>query len=70
MSKNKNASRMNSRPPHSPAETRREEDWKMSPSTEVTGDKGDNAAKAARRKIAENTPRRPAAKPGPHRRTP
>jgi hypothetical protein len=51
------AARLNRQPVHSPEEVRNEEAWKMSPSTEVTSDQGENARVARERKIDENAPR-------------
>jgi hypothetical protein len=64
-SENRNSSRMNRRPLHSAEETRSEEQWKTSPSTEVTSDQGENARVARERKIDENAPRN---RPGRGRR--
>jgi hypothetical protein len=56
-SENRNSARMNRQPLHSPEETRTEEAWKTSPSTEVTSDQGENARVTRERKIDENAPR-------------
>ena len=50
-------SQRNSQPVHTKADDERSDKWKMSPSTEVTSDQGDNARLAQDRKIEENTPR-------------
>jgi hypothetical protein len=62
-SENRNSARMNRQPLHSPEEVQREEQWKMSPSTEVTSDQGENARVARERKIDENAPRNRPRKP-------
>ena len=54
---------MNRQPLHSPEEVQSEEKWKMSPSTEVTSDQGENARVARERKIDENAPRKRPRKP-------
>jgi hypothetical protein len=56
-SENRNSSRMNRERLHNVAETQSEEKWKMSPSTEVTSDRGENARVARERKVDENAPR-------------
>jgi hypothetical protein len=61
-SKSSDPSRINSQPPHTREDTRREEKWKTSPSTETTSDGGENARRARERKVEENTPRSPAGK--------
>jgi hypothetical protein len=63
-SENRNSSRMNRQPLHSAEETRSEEKWKTSPSTEVTSDQGENARVARERKIDENAPRNRPGQPG------
>jgi hypothetical protein len=55
-SETRNSSRMNRQPLHNAEELNNEEKWKMSPSTEVTSDKGENARVARERKIEENAP--------------
>jgi hypothetical protein len=55
-SEHRNSSRMNRQPLHSAEETNNEEKWKMSPSTEVSSDEGENARVARERKIDENPP--------------
>jgi hypothetical protein len=73
-SENRNSSRMNRQRLHSAEEAQSEEKWKMSPSTEVTSDRGENARVARERQIDENAPRnrggKPSRKPrsGPARR--
>jgi hypothetical protein len=62
-SENRNSSRMNRQPLHSAEERHREEQWKMSPSTEVTSDEGENARLARERKIDENAPLKRRRKP-------
>jgi hypothetical protein len=67
-SENRNSARMNRQPLHSAEELRSEEKWKMSPSTEVTSDEGENARVARERTIDENAPRSRRNKPGRRRR--
>lgn len=62
-SENRNSARMNRKPLHSPEEVQSEDKWKMSPSTEVTSDQGENARVARERKIDENAPRNRSRKP-------
>ena len=62
-SENRNSSRMNRQPLHSREEANNEEQWKMSPTTEVTSDGGENARVARERKIDENAPRNRRRKP-------
>jgi hypothetical protein len=59
-------SKMNSQPVHTQADDERSDKWKMSPSTEVTADHGENARRALKRKVEENTPRSRRVKPAPH----
>ena len=62
-SENRTSARMNRQPLHSAEQVRNEEKWKMSPSTEVTSDQGENARVAEERKIDENAPRNRRRKP-------
>jgi len=62
-SENRKSSRMNRQPLHSAEEANNEEKWKMSPSTEVTSDQGENARVARERRVDENAPRSQPRKP-------
>ena len=52
-------SMINRTPPNAPANEKRRERWKTSPSTEVTSDQGENARTERERKVEENAPRAP-----------
>lgn len=56
MSAQTDKQRINSQPPYTPEDDHRQEKWKTRPSTEVDGDKGENADRAAQRTVEENTP--------------
>jgi hypothetical protein len=58
--------REDARTPHTGPDEDPDERWKTSPSTETTADEGENARRAAARKHAENSPRKPAGKPPRH----